>query len=110
MSQKRANLIKALTWGAVTTGCYAGLFVYADDLVNLAHTTASSCMVGSGADATYYHKPAPELCTEKGGILLESNKINVFVPIAIAFLLSFVHGAFTGLFWDVIGLKAAQKK
>lgn len=27
------------------------------------------------------------------------------VPIAIAFLFSFVHGAFTGAFWDAVGLK-----
>lgn len=110
MSQKRANLLKVLAWGAVTTGCYAGLFLFTDDLVNMAHTTTSSCMVGNGADAVYYHKPTPEQCAEKGGILLDSNKLNVLVPITIAFLLSFVHGAFTGLFWDVIGLKAAQKK
>ncbi|MDH4216532.1 MAG: hypothetical protein OEV23_06520 [Gallionella sp.] len=110
MSQKRANLIKALAWGTATAGCYVGLFIYADDLVNLAHATTTSCMVGSGAEAVYYHKPTPELCAEKGGILLDSNKLNVLVPIAIAFLLSFVHGAFTGLFWEVIGLKAAQKK
>lgn len=29
-----------------------------------------------------------------------------FVPIGIALLFSFVHGAFTGRFWDVLGLKA----
>ncbi|OGT02727.1 MAG: hypothetical protein A3F73_07430 [Gallionellales bacterium RIFCSPLOWO2_12_FULL_59_22] len=110
MSQKRANLAKALAWGAATVGCYAVLFMYADDLGRLAHTTTSSCMVGSGAEAMYYHKPTPELCAEKGGALLESNKLNVLVPIIIAFILSFVHGAFTGLFWDVVGLKAAKKK
>ena len=30
------------------------------------------------------------------------------VPVAIAFLFSFVHGAFTGLFWDVLGIKARK--
>lgn len=29
-------------------------------------------------------------------------------PVAIAFLFSFVHGAFTGLFWDVLGVKAKK--
>ncbi|MBF0166780.1 MAG: hypothetical protein HQL45_04040 [Alphaproteobacteria bacterium] len=32
------------------------------------------------------------------------------VPIAIAFLFSFVHGAFTGGFWDMLGLKAKTRK
>lgn len=30
-------------------------------------------------------------------------------PIAIAFAISFAHGAFTGLFWEAMGLKAASK-
>jgi hypothetical protein len=34
---------------------------------------------------------------------------HVLVPIVIAFAISFTHGAFTGLFWEVLGLKAAQK-
>lgn len=29
-------------------------------------------------------------------------------PVAVAFLFSFVHGAFTGLFWDVLGVKAKK--
>jgi uncharacterized integral membrane protein len=32
------------------------------------------------------------------------------VPIGIAFLFSFVHGAFTGGFWDMVGLKANTRK
>lgn len=32
------------------------------------------------------------------------------VPIAIAFLFSFVHGAFTGGFWDMLGFKAKTRK
>ncbi|CAK0778150.1 hypothetical protein CCP3SC1_930012 [Gammaproteobacteria bacterium] len=32
------------------------------------------------------------------------------VPIAIAFLFSFVHGHFTGQFWDILGIKAKQVK
>lgn len=30
------------------------------------------------------------------------------VPVAIAFAFSFVHGAFTGYFWDVLGIKARK--
>ena len=33
---------------------------------------------------------------------------HVLVPIAIAFVISFAHGAFTGLFWEVMGLKPAS--
>ncbi len=32
------------------------------------------------------------------------------VPIGIAFLFSFVHGNFTGQFWDLFGVKARQVK
>jgi len=32
------------------------------------------------------------------------------LPIATAFLFSFVHGTFTGHFWTVLGVEAARKK
>ncbi len=32
------------------------------------------------------------------------------LPIATAFLFSFVHGSFTGHFWTVLGVEAAKKK
>lgn len=32
------------------------------------------------------------------------------VPVAIAFVFSFVHGAFTSGFWDMLGLKAKTRK
>jgi hypothetical protein len=32
------------------------------------------------------------------------------IPIAIAFLFSAVHGAFTGHFWDILGVKAKSVK
>lgn len=32
------------------------------------------------------------------------------VPIVIAFVFSFVHGAFTGGFWDMLGLKPKVRK
>ncbi len=32
------------------------------------------------------------------------------VPIVIAFVFSFVHGAFTSGFWDMLGLKAKTRK
>ncbi len=33
-----------------------------------------------------------------------------FLPIVTAFAFSFVHGAFTGDFWTVLGIEAAKKK
>ncbi|MEK7237891.1 MAG: hypothetical protein AAB012_00170 [Nitrospirota bacterium] len=33
-----------------------------------------------------------------------------FLPIATAFIFSFVHGLFTGNFWTVMGIEAARKK
>ena len=33
-----------------------------------------------------------------------------FLPIAVAFLFSIVHGSFTGKFWTVLGIEAAKKK
>ncbi len=32
------------------------------------------------------------------------------LPIATAFLFSFVHGSFTGNFWTVLGIEASKKK
>lgn len=31
-------------------------------------------------------------------------------PIAVAFLVSYVHGSFTGNFWSLLGVEAAKKK
>jgi F0F1-type ATP synthase assembly protein I len=33
-----------------------------------------------------------------------------FLPIATAFLFSFIHGNFTGSFWTVLGVEASKKK
>lgn len=30
------------------------------------------------------------------------------VPVAVAFLVSFVHGAFTSAFWDALGVRAKR--
>lgn len=32
------------------------------------------------------------------------------LPIATAFVFSFIHGSFTGHFWTVLGIEAAKKK
>jgi drug/metabolite transporter superfamily protein YnfA len=36
--------------------------------------------------------------------------IYAFLPIATAFLFSYVHGNFTGSFWTVLGIEASKKK
>lgn len=33
-----------------------------------------------------------------------------FLPIVTALIFSFVHGAFTGNFWSVLGVEASKKK
>lgn len=33
-----------------------------------------------------------------------------FLPIAMAFLVSYVHGSFTGSFWSVLGVEASKKR
>ncbi|MGD9788447.1 MAG: hypothetical protein AB7U30_10905 [Sulfuricellaceae bacterium] len=35
-------------------------------------------------------------------------KWSFFIPVAIAFAISFAHGAFTSEFWDVLGIKAKK--
>jgi len=46
----------------------------------------------------------PELAEETR----QGNKIFALVPIVIALVFSFVHGAFTGRFWDLLGLRAKK--
>jgi hypothetical protein len=40
----------------------------------------------------------------------EGSKVYFLVPLVIALIFSMVHGAFTGYFWDAVGLKAKQAK
>jgi len=80
MAFDKASLPKALMFGAVSFVLYTLLFVYSDQLVEFAHLTR------------------------------QGEKIWFVVPIVIAFVFSYVHGAFTGYFWDILGLKPAQKK
>lgn len=68
-----------LLLGLVSATLYTLLYLYGD---SLRHT----------AELTY-----------------QGDKQLFFIPIIIAFLFSFVHGAFTGHFWEALGLKAASK-
>ena len=38
----------------------------------------------------------------------EGEKLYALIPLAIAMVFSFVHGAFTGHFWDLLGLRAKK--
>lgn len=42
--------------------------------------------------------------------LSKEGRWNFFIPMAIAFVFSIVHGNFTGQFWDVFGIKAKTTK
>lgn len=41
--------------------------------------------------------------------LSSQGKWAFWIPVSIAFVFSFAHGAFTGEFWDVLGVKAKKK-
>lgn len=71
-------LATTLSLGAASLLLYLLLFVFADHLTGLAHLTA------------------------------EGHKLYALLPIAIAMVFSFVHGAFTGHFWDLLGLRAKK--
>ncbi|MBI2752606.1 MAG: hypothetical protein HYX46_03700 [Betaproteobacteria bacterium] len=74
-----SSLVRTAIWGVGSLALYALLFLFSDETIELARRTR------------------------------DGEKIWFVVPIVIAFLFSLVHGAFTGYFWDAIGLKPADK-
>ena len=110
MERQKVYWGKAFFWGAVTALLYILLFTYSGFILHMAYTTPTACMVGQDAAAIYYHKATLEACAAKGGVMVEGTWWHVLVPIAFAFAISFAHGAFTGLFWELMGLKAAPAK
>lgn len=109
MIKDKSKLAPALLWGGVTALLYLGLFHYADLFQQFAHTTLDACVVGDAAHPAYYNKATPELCSAEGGNFIDGVWWYVFAPIAMAFALSYTHGNFTGLFWEVLGLNAKKK-
>lgn len=99
-----------LFWGGLSGLCYAALFYYADDFIRLAHTTADTCAVVEGDKTIYFSKPDPAQCAAQRGQMIAGNGWHVFAPIAVALIISYTHGAFTGHFWEALGLTAANKK
>jgi pheromone shutdown protein TraB len=71
-------LVITLILGAASAGLYLLLFLFSDRLTELAAATR--------AGKTIY----------------------ALVPLAVAMVFSFVHGAFTGQFWDLLGLRAKK--
>lgn len=67
-----------LVMGILSISLYFLLFLYADTLTELAMAARNG------------------------------NKVYALIPIGIALLFSFVHGVFTGKFWDLLGLKAKK--
>lgn len=76
-STTKRPLLPMLFYGCATVGLYLLLFVYSEQLVNWAYETKTG------------------------------NKLLFIVPVVIAFVFSYFHGAFTGYFWETIGLRAA---
>ena len=71
-------LVITLILGAASAGLYLLLYLFSDTLPGLAAATRNG------------------------------EKLYALVPLAIAMVFSFVHGAFTGHFWDVLGLRAKK--
>ena len=78
-SRSPRALVLTLSLGLASVGLYILLFVFSDKLPELAAITRQG-----------------------------EHKIYALVPIAIALVFSFVHGAFTGHFWDLLGLRAKK--
>jgi hypothetical protein len=107
MNSHSARWGKAVFWGSVTAILYALMFSYSDLILHLAHTTPEACVVDLGTTVSYFHKLDATACAAQGGHLEPSKPWHVLVPILFALAISFTHGAFTGLFWDLMGLKPA---
>ncbi|MCB1787422.1 MAG: hypothetical protein KDJ33_14335 [Gammaproteobacteria bacterium] len=73
-------LVLTLVLGAASAVMYFVLFLFADELTELARRSRSG-----------------------------DSKLAALVPLAVALVFSLVHGAFTGHFWDVLGLRPKLK-
>lgn len=71
-------LVITLVLGAASAALYFLLYLFSDTLSELAAAT-------------------------RGG-----EKLYALVPIVVAMVFSLVHGAFTGHFWDLLGLRAKK--
>ena len=72
------SLGKAVVLGILSIGMYVLLFTYQEHIVEFSVRTRNG------------------------------EKVFFLVPIVLALAFSFVHGAFTGYFWDALGVKAKK--
>ena len=79
-ARNTGSVVKAIAYGLASVALYVLLFVYADETIEIARRTR------------------------------DGEKLLFLVPILIALVFSLVHGAFTGYFWDAMGLKPVDKK
>lgn len=77
-TQSPRALVTTVVLGVASAGLYLLLFLFSDVLPELAAATR------------------------------RGEKLAALVPLAIAMVFSFVHGAFTGHFWDLLGLRAKK--
>lgn len=78
MSDKKASIMSVIGFGIISAIAYTLLYIYSDDLVN------ASQLVQKG------------------------EKIYFLIPIALAFVFSYIHGTLTDRFWSALGLKAKK--
>jgi hypothetical protein len=78
-SRSPRALILTFILGVASAGLYLLLYLFSEELPELA------------------------AANRQGG-----HKLYALIPIAIALVFSFVHGAFTGHFWDLLGLRAKK--
>lgn len=76
---KHSLLVSLAFFGALSSGMYLLLYLFASDLM---------------------------LAAEK---VRSGEKLFAGVPIAVAFAFSFAHGKFTSHFWDFLGFQAKKK-
>jgi hypothetical protein len=74
------TLVLTLTLGAASAGLYLLLYLFSDALNELAAENRRERHLGKA-----------------------------IVPVIVALVFSFVHGAFTAYFWDLLGLRARSK-
>lgn len=71
-------MVSTVIMGAFSAGLYFLLYLYSDALPQLAAETR------------------------------QGSKLYALIPLIVALTFSFVHGSFTGRFWDLLGLRAKK--
>ena len=101
-------LAKLIFWGCVVFLLYGALFAFSGQIEFLALTTPNTCIVASNDSTRSLYRIDAQRCMEINGYWQAGHWWQVVIPVVIAFAISLAHGIFTGLFWDVMGLKPAK--